>query len=362
MSDGRNFGQTNQDPAEAARRALERLQGKPTDSSSGTTGINSLDVLRQNVLGGGQRRSPWDNPVELPPTDKPPERPPAPVNKGVLEVTYGEAGFDAKIAQNNYTKLVIKGLPKDLAPSPWVDEESGKGFFFWLKNQKNPDASDRNKHYFPSNLKEIEIAQYQGNIYKPVMIKVDEMRIAASQAYMRKQNDSGFASYKNATDAYTYAANMSKIAGGALGYQESLLRQGAEASPDNPYFRIYLADVLAAQAIQPVLEKIARGETAYFDNPETRKKVADALTEVRLAKQITRQYGDIMKPPAYEMPLSPFSLNPYSYNPDYYWSGAAYQASIREMQLGLLQTAIINGSLAKLQQFIQLPPDLPPRP
>ena len=356
MSDGRNFGQVSGDPAEQARRALERLQGK-TDSQSGGS-INSLDVLRQQVLGGGQRRSPWDNPVELPPTDRPPERP-APVNKGVLEVTYGEAGFDAKVAQNNYTKLVIKGLPKDLQPSPWIDEENGKGFFFWLKNQKNPDGSDRNRHYFPSNLKEIEIAQYQGNIYKPVMINVDEMRIAATQAFMRKQNDQagGFASYKNATDAYSYAAGMSKVAGQALDYQEKLLREGANSSPSNPYFRIYLADVLAAQAIQPVLQAITSGQTAYFDNPYTRAKIEEAIKETQNARKITQQYGDIVKPPSYEMPLSPFSLNPYSYNPDYYWSGASYQAAIREVQLTLLQKAIIYGKLP-----IQLPPIMEPKP
>lgn len=359
MSDGTSpFASGNSDLAEQARRATERLRGGSTDTpsfpgtGSSSGGMSSLDILRQQAIG----RSPWDGPVVLPPTDRPPERPPTPANRGVLEVTYGEPDFDAKVGQNNYTKLVIKGLPKELSPAPWVDE-TGKGFFFWLKNQKNPDASDRNRHYFPSNMKEIEVAQFQGNIYKPIMINADEMRIAASQAYMRSQNELGYGSYRANTDAYTYAANMSKVAGQALDYQEKLMREAGKNAPNNPYFHIYLADVLTAQAVQPVIQDIAAGKTAYFDNPYTRAKVEEAIKEVQAARMITRQYGDIMKPPAYEMPLSPFSLNPYSYNPDYYWSGAAYQAATREMQLGLLQQAIIFGRLP-----IELPPALPPRP
>ncbi len=357
MSDGRNIGQAPPDLLEQARKTAERLRG---DDSQGQPALNSnsLDLLRQQAL-GQTRRSPWGQPDVTPPppgSDRPQERPQVPANNGVLEVTYGEADFDAKISQNNYNKLVIKGLPKDLLPAPWIDEENGKGFFFWLKNVKNPDASDRNRHYFPSNLKEIEIAQHQGHIYKPVMVNADEMRIAASQAFMRKQNDSGFASYKNTTDVYTYAANMSKIAGKSLEYQENLLREGAKSSPWNPYFHIYLADVLVGQAIQPVLQAITNGQTAYFDNPYTRAKIDEAIKEVQAARQVTRQYGDIVKPPSYEMPLSPFSLNPYSYNPDYYWSGAAYQASIREVQLTLLKQAVIFGKLP-----IELPPALPPR-
>lgn len=354
MSDGfRQPGDLN----DQAQRAMDRLLGKST--TTGDNNVNSLDVLRQQAL--GRKPSPWggtgDGPIVLPPvTDRPPERQPAPVNKGVMELNYGDPDFDAKLAQTNYSKLVLKGLPKELSPSPWVDDKSGK-LFFWLKNQQNPDASDRNRHYFPANLKTIEIAQMQGNFYKPIMINADEMRISASQAYMKQQNSTGFASYRNATDVFSYAKNMSQVAGDALSFQEKILREGAASSPSNPYFHIYLSDVLVAEAVQPVIQDIANGKQAYFDNPYTRQKIDEAIKEVQAARLVTRQYGDIMKPPAYEMPLSPFSLNPQFYNPDYYWSGAAYQASIREVQLTLLKQAVVLGKLP-----IELPPALPPRP
>ncbi|MBX9689474.1 MAG: hypothetical protein K2X27_22380 [Candidatus Obscuribacterales bacterium] len=361
MSDGRYTGPGQLDNIDAINRAADRIFGKkndapsPGDSSTSSGGSSSLDRLREQALG---RPSPW---AERPKagSDSRSDRPQAPVSaNGTIEISYGDPDFDAKLAQTNYRKVKINNLPKDFLPSPWVDD-SGKGFFFWFKNQKNPDASDRSKHYFPGNVKEIEIARNAGNggVYKPVLINADEMRISASQEFMRINSDSGFASYRNTTDALGYAKNISKAASGALDYQEKLLREGAKNAPENPYFRIYLADVLVGQAIQPVLEAIGKGEKAYFDNPYTRQKIDDAITEIRAAREVTRVYGDIRKPPAYEMPLSPFGLNPYAYNPDYYWSGAAYQASIREVQLTLLKQAVIYGKLP-----IELPPALPPRP
>jgi hypothetical protein len=149
---------------------------------------------------------------------------------------------------------------------------------------------------------------------------------------------------------------MGEVSGTALEYQAKLLRDGAAASPSNPYFHIYLADVLAAQAIQPVVADIVAGKQAYFDNPYTNGKIEEALKEVQAARLVTQRYGDILKPPTYEIPLSPFSLNPYSYNPDYYWSGASYQAATREVQLRMLQGAIKLGKLP-----IELPPALPPK-
>jgi hypothetical protein len=355
MSEGIFSGNTPQmDVAEQAKRASDRLFGSSADA--GTQPLNGLDLLRQQTM--GDRPSPWgDNRIPPPAggSDRLPDRPVFPVENGVLRVDYRDPNFDAALAQNNYSKVVITGVPKELSPSPWVDEQ-GKGFFFWFKNPKNPDASDRNKHYFPSNLKQIEIAQYQGHIYKPVLINADEMRIAASQAYMRQQNDSGYGSYRSNTDAFTYAAGMSKIAGQALQYQENLMRESAKMSPTNPYFHIYLADVLTAEAVQPIIQALAAGQKAYFDNPYTNAKLDEAIRESQMAGQITRQYGNLVKPPAYEMPLSPFGLNPYAYNPDYYWCGAAYQAAVREMQISFLKKAIVLGQ--KLP--IELPPALPP--
>lgn len=351
MPDGR-FSYQSPSEMEISRQAegaLARLQGR-TDSvnpASGT-GMNSLDILgRRGFPAGDTKNSSGFDQIagNL-----------APVKNGVMELNYGDPNFDAKLAQSNYSKVVINGLPKDLRPSPWVDEQAGKGFFFWLKNERNPDASDRSRHYIPSNLKEIEIAQYQGNIYKPVVINADEMRIAASQAYMRKQNDSGFASYKNTTDVMTYAQNMSSVAGDVLAYQEKLLREGAQASPTNPYFHIYLSDVLTAQSIQPVIQSFKAGGQINFDNPQTNAKLDEAIREVQAAREITRRYGDVLQPPAYEMPLSPFSLSPYSYNPDYYWSGASYQAAIREVRLRVLKQLVKTGN-----PLFQLPPALPPR-
>ena len=357
---------------EASRKADRMLEAGSNTSPGGVSGVSGLDLLR----GFPANRFPTaDN--QRPATDY--LRPAVPrnidqgnaptdrqrvtdqyaglVKDGVLQVRYGEADFDAKLSLTNYHTLKISGLPKEMRPSPWIDDQgngNGKGYFFWFRH--NSDESDRNlsdrtRHYFPPNVKKVEIERMVGNVYKPEVIIADEMRISATQSFMKKQNSTGFASYGNATDVFKYAERMSQIGGTALNYQEELMRDGAKSSPDNPYFRIYLADVLAAQAIKPVIEAFSKGEKVYFDNPQTLAKLDEAIKETRIALEITRKYGDRMRPPAYETPLTPFGLNPYHYNPDMYWGGASYQAAQREVQLTLLR---------KLATTAKLPIELPP--
>lgn len=284
------------------------------------------------------------------------------MKNGVLELTYGDREFDAKLQLNNYHTLKIKGLPKDMQPSPWVDD-SGKGYFFWFKH-KNDDTdktlSDRTRHYYPPNVKRVEIDRQVGHHFKPDIIIADEMRIAATQAYMKRQNDNGFASYGNRTDAFKYGQRMSAISYEALQYQEKLLRDGAKASPDNPYFRLYLSDVLLGQAIKPVIDQVMNpqqnGGRIHFDDPKVLGKIDEALFEARKAREIAAKFGNTPIAPGHEMPLSPFALNPYFYNPDLYWSGAAYQAQRREVQL-----TILKGLAEKLKLPADfLPPALPP--
>ena len=356
MNDGIHSGNSSAHETDSeVKRVSDRFSGQDIEPA-GSGGLNSLDLLRAQVT--DNRPSPWGDGSMTPTpsgSDRLPDRPNYPVENGVLRVAYGDPNFDAALGQTNYSKVVISGVPKELSPSPWIDEQ-GKGFEFWFNNQNNPAGSDRTIHLFPGNLKQIEIAQYQGHVYKPVLINVDEMRMAACQAYMKQQNDSGYGSYRDDTSSFNYSSDLAKVSGQALQYQEQLLRESARNSPANPYFHIYLADVLAAEAVQPVLQAQNAGQRAYYDNPYTNGKIAESISESQLAGQITRQYGNLMKPPDHAMPLNPFGLNPYFFNPDAYWCGAAYQTASREMHLTQLKNDVIMGRLP-----IELPPSVPPR-
>lgn len=326
----------------------------------GGTGLSTLDILRNNKLlnGAGLKPAdttakPADTAVKATDTTKTTDKSAAPTDKvlreavdGVLTVDFGEKDFDKIIAQKNYHTLRIKGLPKDVEPRSWMDD---KGIYFWFKkvpNGASPD--DKAPHYFPSNCQKILIDIWDGKQYKPYEKLADELRVSAVQAYLQEQNKVGFASYTNATNPLKYVERMAQISAKALELEEKLLREAAAGSPHNPYFRIYLADVLTAQAAKPIAEAIAQGKPVKWDNPETLKKIDEALVLLQEARTITKRFGDIrvvneqMQPP-----LSPFGLNRYSYNPDFYWSGAAFQAYRRETGLswmkGLIKTGVLNN-------------------
>lgn len=280
------------------------------------------------------------------PSDQVKQRPyDGPVN-GVLEVAYGDPNFDRKLSAGNYDTLKISGFPKGEAVSPWVDD---RGYFFWFKS----GSDNRAHHYIPSNVKNIEINGVRQNM--------DELRIQASQAYMSEQNGikNGFASLDAKAHPYEYARRMAGISQQALDLQEKTLRDAAAASPNNPYFRIYLADTILASAFKPVIEGISNNpnQPVSFDNPYTLAKIDQALSELKKAEDVARQQGNIYAPNTQMMPmLSPFALNQYYYNPDMYWGGALYQAYQREVGLTMMRAWIKSGMLK-----IELPPALPGR-
>lgn len=273
-----------------------------------------------------------------------------PVN-GVLELEYGDPGFDKSIAQTDYHTLKIRNLPETVRLKPWVDKT---GYLFSFEGGNDKEAP----HYFPPNLKTVQIEVWNGKQYKPFTKPADELRISAVQGVMAEQRSdkSSFGSFDNKTHPYRYAERMSALAEQQLNLQEKALREGAEASPTNPYFRIYLADILIARAIKPVIEDVKAGKDATLDNPETMKRIDQALEELAKARLITQKHGDIRVPNTYQQPpLFPFGLNPYYRNPDAYWSGAAYQSYQREVGLTVVKAWIKSGAIK-----LQLPPALPP--
>lgn len=263
------------------------------------------------------------------------------VVNGVLVLRYGAKDFDQKLAQTNYHSLKIVGVPPTVPVAPWVD---GKGFFFYFQKGADGEA----QHYMPKGLKWIEINGVQAS--------ADEMRVKASHELQVRSNkdDKGFANYKDTTHPYLYAKRMSGIAGDVLSTQEKFLREGAQNSPENPYFKIYLSDILMAQAVQPVIAAVTAKEKGEkydekllsFNNPATLAKIDEALKLLDEAQKAAKTGGDLVKPNTTRMQeLSPFALNPYAYNPDIYWGGALYQSWQRQVMLQLMKGWITSNQL-----------------
>lgn len=261
---------------------------------------------------------------------------------GTVELSYGDFNFDQKLAQSGATALQIRDFPQGVAISSWVDNN---GFFMWFKGGND----NRKPHYLPSGLKTIEV--------NGVVQNVDEMKIQASLAAAQEADRSrtGFTSFNERTDPLTFAKRMGGLGWDNLQMQEKALTQAAKDSPNNPYFRLYLADILVAEAFKPIIDQVAGGGSRIqLDTPFTRQKLEEARLQALQGERIAQQVGGARYPNTTTMPgMNPFMLNPYSYNPDLYWAGALYQGYRREAQIRMLQTYI--------QQFsnVELPPILP---
>jgi hypothetical protein len=289
--------------------------------------------------------NPQQRPNDQTAQPRPGDRPVQPgAQGGVLELTYGEPQFDQKLAAGNYHTLRLKGLPQGVAISSWVDNN---GFYMWFKNGHD----NRQPHYLPPGLKTIEVGGYTQN--------VDEMRIQASLSAMQEADRArqGFTAVNERTNPLEFAKRMGGLGWEHLHMQENALRQAAQGSPNNPYFSLYLSDILVAQAFKPIMDQLNQGASRIdLNTPWTQQKLAEAAQEAVKAEQIARQYGGVRHPNMEIMPgLHPFGLNRYSYNPDMYWSGALYQGFRRETQIKLLQQYIARFS------SVELPPILPPR-
>ncbi len=330
--------------SQAATGGLEFFKGWNPGERNPLTQPQGIDVKTTTVskvdLLYGWR--PTEVKPPSPPTDRPLD---TPITGGVLELRFDDPNFDRKLQSGNrFDTLKITGMPPEMKLRHWVDEN---GYFFWYQNStENPPK----RHHYPGYLKTIDIDGQRQS--------VDMQRIQVSDAYMAKLTGTqqGFDSMDRRTDVLTYFKRMSGLSTDALALQEKMLREGAQNST-NPYFRIYLADVLATQAMQPIIRDVTGGGQGNAQNPETVRKLDEALEMLRQAQKLSYDElarGNQYPPGNVSMPLAPylFYSNPYGF-----WGGSLYQAQRREVALTFIRGLIQSGALRN----IELPPALPPR-
>lgn len=312
-------------------------------------GGGSASSLEFNWTPVGQQQRPADNTTQWPsPTDttrwpqQPTDQSARPGQQGVIELSYNDPNFDRKLWSGNYTTLRIKDYPQGVRVNSWVDDN---GFFFWY----NGGNDNRRPHYIPPGLKNIEINGFTQN--------VDDLRIQASMASVRESDRAqmGFTSLNQLSSPLEFAQRMGSLGAQELQRQEKFLRQAADQSPDNPYFRIYLSDVLLAEAFKPIMDQVNSGQSRIdLNTPYTQQKLAEAMQESQRAAQVAQRGGNLRYPNMSTMPgLFPF----FGWgNPDAYWGGALYQAYQRQVGIMMLQQYT-----QRFGNGLELPPALPPK-
>jgi hypothetical protein len=282
------------------------------------------------------------------------------VNRALV-LSMSDVDFDKKLtfAGNNkgqeFDKLKITDVPPGVKVNYWQDP---KGLFVWFEG--GPDGNKR--HHLPGNLNTIELPQQSKTVEA---IRLDVNRNYAAQTFSGLQTfDSRFnPSYDGGASSLQYFSKMATLGDSALLKQETVLREAAKTS-DNPYYKIYLADVLTASAIKPVINDFLRTGTADLNNPVTLRKLDEAISVLDAAYRDSngklKEVNHYPRANAYSpmMPGAPY-WNANRYPGEYYgfWAGSYDQAMARQASLKMIRDHIKQNSFPRFE----LPPELPPK-
>lgn len=275
---------------------------------------------------------------------------------GVFNWRYGDNTMDRQMWNYNPSTISID-TPAGVTVKNWADNN---GYFFWFENTANGQSTDGIKHYYPPGTHDICI---NGQTYD---VEAQKLKVSEDMA----NSAAGGQYFQNLTQTFAqspmnvvrYAAGMSQISGSVLATEESVLEKAVQNS-SNPYFKIYLADVYTAQAMQPIIAEAAQGGHVDIANPETTQRINMAINLLNsVVGQSRNGLAELNQnvPGNTALPLDPYQIymNP-SYQPYYYgfWAGSYDQASYRAAALTMLQNLINTGSLAsQLSQVNLLPP------
>lgn len=296
---------------------------------------------------------------------------PDPVVNGKLTLRYGEADFDAKLAVNpNYQQLAIQGIPDVVKVKHFVD---AKGYFFWLDGSNEMEqirGGDGTtpyrpkRHYYSIQAKEIQMNDQTRDL--------EATRLKVNEALAAEGGFKGFSNFQKGQqvdfqnpggrmvggDAMNYFLRMSKTASNVLDVQAKSLEESVKTS-DNPYFKIYLADVYTAQAMRPIMDQVRNGgQFIELNNPYTVKKLDDALSLLKAVDTDSRtglQRVNRVPPGNAVMPLDPYRIYGDQRDPrfpEYYygfWGGSYDQAKHREASITFIRNLIKNNAFPRIE-------------
>lgn len=334
----------------------EVTQGRSTGNESGVTAAASSDTTSSTRVPAPEAQE-WhaeahENSDVLMVADNTRTRPED--MRGTLTVRFGDANMDKILEQaqaGKYDTVRIGGLPKD---AQFVAGMTDSGQVFLLFGSNNQYNSK--KFYIPDSVSTLIVDQEvnaRGQIQSSKFL-TDSFRADVIQARLDKANIPSAGDLRDPRRSpEQFAAGLANVATGVLDAQERFLRQEANNSPDNPYFRLYLADILFAKALKPVIDDLrasatdpSRKTVTVRNSLEITKGIDAALNELNEAKKICGQNG---YHPNLDAPSGPRPWLAYHSNRDLYWSAAAYNAYRNEVAMKAIRYVISTGALNKLE-------------
>jgi hypothetical protein len=311
-----------------------------------------------------QRERPQTPGFPLLPVQFAPPREAAPVNdtpaniqNGVLSVRVGDRNIDRALARNDYYAIKIDP-PPGASVQNWAD---ANGYYMWFRNDANGQSLDGQKHYYPPNAKQL-VVNGQPYDLEAQRLKVNEDMATAANGGRPLFQSLDRRISNNPWQVVQYATGMASLGAGVLNAEEAALTESVRSS-NNPYFKIYLADVYVAQAMQPIMDQVRTTGHMDLTNPQTVGRIDAAIRLLNQASTDSR--GGLSRinaeaPGNVTMPLDPYEIYMSNgYQPLYgFWAGSRDQALCRAATLTTLRNLITSQALASVMRNIEV---LPPR-
>ena len=271
-----------------------------------------------------------------------------------LELDFHDPNFDNKLlyasknAPDKFEKIKIDDLPANYKINTWITKD---GYCFYFNDGT---GGHKDLHYLPNNAFGLEANNAK--------IDLDDERIKDNQQFALKyfggfrNFDRNFVPQKDGTvNSTSYYWQIAGAPAGALAIQENALRESERNSP-NPYFKIYLSDIKAGEALQPIRELVDQGKPYNSNNSYTRKLLDDSLSLSQAAYDQTKsELGKFNQFPSLNAPLPLAPQRPFwdrnQYPDDYmgFWGGAYSQSYSRQQDLTSLRGLVIAGVVPRVQ-------------
>lgn len=258
--------------------------------------------------------------------------------KGTLVLRYGDPEFDRKIGSaGKIDTLCVHGLPQGVRMRQGMDE---RGFYFWFE-----DGFEQLGRYFhPSGLREIKING------QSLDIDLEKLWLIDSFIVRYNKHQASFASLNSEShirELFSYFCRLSRMSTSKLEHLSMVLCNATDQS-DNPYFRIYLADVLMASCLRTLIESRFRVRRASLDEESVTRVFESALALLLSAQtNCKEELGKLGETPDCNQ-IMPLAAASQRLNASAFWSGAYYQATRRAALLTAQAEDITGGKMLDL--------------
>lgn len=338
------------DLADPKTRPASVREASNDRSNDRSIGSGFVDLTMEDIV--GKRRPEAPQRSDVPVTGREPQ-----LDRGTLRFDLGDKNIDAALARPDYRRIEVR-TPPGIQLSHGVDQT---GYYFTF-DKANGESADGKRHYYPQNAKEMCENNKTYNL-DAQRLRSNEVSANSSSNQAHYFDNMNHGTPPNAFQVVKFADRLSNISKAVLVTQEKSLQdsiRAQDADPNsikNPYFKIYLADVYTAQAMQPLVEQFKATGRINFDNPQTVQRVDMAIRVLNTALQDSRdglQSTGMKNPTNVVTPMSPYD---YYYDRDRrvaygFWGGSSDQAQQRLIALNTFRNLLTTKSLPSVMSQV----------